>query len=214
MLEHGAEIAEVVQLEVAVVAELEDEREHPGLRVVQLEDLREQQGAERRDRRAQLGAAGAGQAEELDRAGSRRPLPAGLRGALADPVVLLSGGPETREVALQVGEKHRHAGGGELLGHQLERLRLAGAGGARDESMAVHHGERHLHQRLRSAFGAGEGSTEGQRWPRARERRSTRLQQLRLHVALLRTTSHHATYWAPLTRRHARRKSALRTRAA
>ena len=45
------------------------------------------------------------------------------------------------EIALHVGGKHRNAGLGEAFGHDLQRHRLAGAGGAGDEAVAVGHGE-------------------------------------------------------------------------
>ena len=52
------------------------------------------------------------------------------------------------EVALDVGDEDRHAGGRELLGDALQRLGLARAGRARDQAVAVHHRQRHLHDRL------------------------------------------------------------------
>jgi hypothetical protein len=41
------------------------------------------------------------------------------------------------KVALHVGHEHRHADVGEGFGHLLQRHRLAGAGGAGDEAVAV-----------------------------------------------------------------------------
>jgi hypothetical protein len=43
------------------------------------------------------------------------------------------------QVALDVGQEHRHADGAEALGHHLQRDGLAGAGGARDQAVAVGH---------------------------------------------------------------------------
>jgi hypothetical protein len=46
-------------------------------------------------------------------------------------------GAEAREVALGIGEEYRHADIRELLGDPLQGHRLAGAGGAGDQAMAV-----------------------------------------------------------------------------
>ena len=43
------------------------------------------------------------------------------------------------EVALDVGHEHRHACAAEALGERLQRHRLAGAGGAGDQAVAVRH---------------------------------------------------------------------------
>ena len=73
---------------------------------------------------------GANGIAELGRRASA-PAPAGVAGR-----------GEAGEVALDVGDEHRHAGGRELLGDPLQRLRLAGAGRARDQPVAVHHRQR------------------------------------------------------------------------
>jgi len=51
-------------------------------------------------------------------------------------------------VALDIGDEHGHAGGGQLLGHELEGLRLARAGRAGDQAVAVERGERDAHRRV------------------------------------------------------------------
>ena len=74
--------------------------------------------------------------------------PAGFQAhpmSLARPVTRslgLAGHGEAAEVALDVGGEDRHALRRELLGEELERLGLPGAGGAGDEAVPVHHGER------------------------------------------------------------------------
>ncbi len=50
---------------------------------------------------------------------------------------LTAGRAEAGEVALDVGEEHRHADGGELLGQALQGHGLAGAGGAGDQAVAI-----------------------------------------------------------------------------
>ena len=57
----------------------------------------------------------------------------------------VAGDGQAGHVALDVGDEHRHARGGELLGHELQRLRLARAGRAGDEAVAVERGERDAH---------------------------------------------------------------------
>ncbi|MNC85082.1 hypothetical protein D3C83_06580 [compost metagenome] len=44
---------------------------------------------------------------------------------------------QSREVALYVGQEHRHADPGESFGDPLQRHRLAGAGRSGDQAMAV-----------------------------------------------------------------------------
>jgi hypothetical protein len=44
---------------------------------------------------------------------------------------------QTREIAFHVGHEHRHADRGKALGQQLQGDRLAGAGGAGDQAVAV-----------------------------------------------------------------------------
>ena len=54
-----------------------------------------------------------------------------------------------RHVALDVGQEHRDAGRRHLLGHELQRLGLAGAGRPGDQAVAVEHRQRHAHPRRR-----------------------------------------------------------------
>ena len=49
---------------------------------------------------------------------------------------------DPRQIALDVGEKDRHTGGGQLLGDDLQCLRLPCAGRAGDQAVTVHHRER------------------------------------------------------------------------
>ena len=66
---------------------------------------------------------------------------ADLRRALGQRFVRLArrvaGTRETGDVALHVLDHDRHSGGGKALGEDLNRHRLAGAGGAGDETMAI-----------------------------------------------------------------------------
>jgi hypothetical protein len=48
-----------------------------------------------------------------------------------------AGHGDARKIAFHIGQEHRHPGAAELFGDALERHRLAGAGRARDQAMAV-----------------------------------------------------------------------------
>ena len=56
---------------------------------------------------------------------------------LASPSFLTPGSRDAGQVALDVGGEHRHAGSREAFGQHLQRHRLAGAGGAGDQAVAV-----------------------------------------------------------------------------
>ena len=141
MLEQGAQVLQVEQQEPVVVGDLERQREHPFLRVVELQDAREQQRAHVGDRGAHRVALLAvdvpedgGEALERGRLGADR---LQARGELRRR---LPGLGHPGQVALDVGHEHRHAERRQVLGDDLQRDRLAGARGARDEPVAV--GER------------------------------------------------------------------------
>ena len=79
----------------------------------------------------------AAEAEQLDREAGRAPGVAGLRArARSTRGLRLARRGQPGDVALDVGHEHRHARRRQLLGHQLERLGLAGAGGAGDRGRA------------------------------------------------------------------------------
>src|SRR4029077_16437859 len=62
---------------------------------------------------------------------------ADLLGALGKPLLLLANGGNARQIALDVGGKHRHAGIGKPLRQHLQRHGLAGARGTRHQAMPV-----------------------------------------------------------------------------
>ena len=71
-----------------------------------------------------------------------------------------AGSAETGQVAFGIGEEHRHAGQRDLLRHALQAHRLAGAGGAGDQTVAV--GELRQQGDLGSAaFSDGKGVDHG-----------------------------------------------------
>jgi hypothetical protein len=82
---------------------------------------------------------------------------AGFVGVAFDPDLLHSRGDllvrharhgEPGHIALHVGEEHRHAQARKTLGHHHQRHRLAGAGGARHQSMPVAVLAEEMHRRV------------------------------------------------------------------
>jgi hypothetical protein len=142
-LDHRAQVLEVDERQAGLVGEVEHQRQARGLRLVEVEHAGQQHRAERRHRRPHRDAGAlAAQREELGGEAGRRPLLADARRPGRELVARRSGLRDAGEIALDVGEEHRHAVRGELLGHHLEALGLAGAGGAGDETVAVEHAER------------------------------------------------------------------------
>ncbi len=68
-----------------------------------------------------------------------------LLGPRADPLAVGPRRTHAGDVALDVGQEHRDARGRQLLGDELQRLGLAGAGGAGDQAVPVEHRQRHPH---------------------------------------------------------------------
>jgi hypothetical protein len=167
--EHGAQVGEVEQQQSLVVAVLEDHREHARLRVVQVQHARQQERPERADGRADLRAVLPGQAQELDGAARRLPVVAGVARAGVDLVGRLARHGNPRDVALDVGEEHRHALRRQLLGRELERLGLAGAGRSGDEAVPVHHAERDADGGGRMARAVMDDGAKGDGGARGRE---------------------------------------------
>ena len=137
-LEHGAKILQVEQEKPVIVGNLEHQREHPLLCRVQVEQAAEQQGTKIRNRRTHRIPVPPEHVPEHD--GGRAP----LRLADADGRETIAhlrrggtGSRQTRQIALHVGEKHRHAEARKVLRQHLQRDGLAGAGRAGDQAMAV-----------------------------------------------------------------------------
>ena len=156
-----AQVLEVEQREAVLVGVVEDQPEAALLRVVEAEDLAEQGRAEARDRGADRDAVALA-AERVELAwGMPSPSTACRRRPRGgDLVAALAGRRETRQVALHVGEEDRDALVGQLLGHELERLGLAGAGRARDEAVAVEDAERDLHRGVGMGLAVDDGGAE------------------------------------------------------
>ena len=148
MLQHRAQVLQVEQQQAVVVGDLEDQVQHAGLGVVERQHARQQQRAHVGDGGAhrvallaehvpQRGRAGHAVGRGQAALGEDRGDLFGQRAGLAD----------AGQVALDVGHEHRHADAAEVLGQRLQRDRLAGAGGAGDQAVAV--GQRRAAARIR-----------------------------------------------------------------
>ena len=147
--QQGTEIAEVEEREALLIGVAEEQPEALLLGLVGLQHLGQELGAEIRDGGPHGDArSDAAEREELDGERRRREGHAELGGALDRRTFGRAGGSEAREVALDVGHEHRHAGARELFGDPLERLGLAGAGGSGHKPVAAHHAEGHRHHGL------------------------------------------------------------------
>ena len=140
-LQHRAQVLGVEQQHPLLVGDLEDQVQHAFLGLVQAHHPRQQQ-------RPHVGHGGAQRMALLAVDVPERDRDTGEGGHLeAEPVqaLLQLGRGRARlrqagQVALDVGQEHRHADGRETLGEHLQRDRLAGAGRPGDQAVAV--GER------------------------------------------------------------------------
>ena len=143
VLDDRAQVLGVQERKALLVGPVEDQPERGLLGVVEVQHLRQQDGAELRERGADRDRrALAAQREELDRVRRGRPVVAGVLGARLDLGVVLAGLGHAGEVALDVGQQHRHPGVRQLAREPLQGLGLARAGGARDEAVPVERRER------------------------------------------------------------------------
>ena len=142
----------------------EDQRQRRLLRFVQPEHLGHEDRAEVGDACAHGDSVSrASQREELN--GEGRGLPRLTEGGDAGGQLLggLARLEQSRQIALDVCDEHGDAGSRKPLRHELEGARLARAGGARHESVAVEHSQRHSHERTRFGRAVFEISAEGER---------------------------------------------------
>ena len=125
-----------------VVGVAKDHGENAGLGVVERQNLAQQQRSERAHGRSKLYPHPAGEADELDRHSCRLPLPPDISGPGLHQIVRVSRHGQAREIALHVGSEYRNSQRGELLGQELQGPGFAGAGGPRDQPVAIGHGQR------------------------------------------------------------------------
>ncbi len=139
-LEDRAQVVHVEQQQAVVVGHAEGDGEHRLLDLVEVEHAAEQERADLGDGRAHGVPLLAEHVPEHDRRALESPRgDAELLDAVVDLVVAAAGLRDAREVALDVGSEDRHADAAEGLGEDLQRDRLARAGCAGDEPVAVGH---------------------------------------------------------------------------
>ena len=138
VLQHGAQVLEIEQQQPVVVGDLEHQREHAGLRFVQIQDAGEEQRAEVGDGRAdRMTLLAEDVPEDGGRSRVRRLVDAEQLEALAELGGRGAGLRDAGEVTLDVGHEHRNADLREPLGHHLQRDRLPGSGRTGDEAVAI-----------------------------------------------------------------------------
>ncbi len=137
LLQHGAQVLQVEERQAVLVGIVEEDVDHAFLGLVEIHQAGEQQ-------RPHLGDGGADGvallAEEVPEDHGELvgvPVETDLLGAFEDEGLFLAHGGDAGEVTLDVGGEDRDAGRGEPLGEDLQRHRLAGAGGAGDQAVAV-----------------------------------------------------------------------------
>ena len=141
ILGHGPQVLQLQQQQAVVVRNAEDDPQHPALGVVEVQ----QAGQQLRPHLADGGADGMAQLSvHIKKAHGIAPVreipQAHAVDGPADVLGLGARAAHTGEVALHVGQKHRHAHVAEGFGQHLQGDRLSGAGGAGDEPVAVGHG--------------------------------------------------------------------------
>ncbi len=140
--QHGAQVGQIDQREALRVGVVEDQPETGLLRLVQAEHLAQQQRTEARDGGADRHALADAAERVVLRDGCRgHPVLADRLGAREQLLARLPRRRDAGQVALDVCGEHRHALGRQLLGEALQRAGLAGAGGAGDEAVPVHHAQ-------------------------------------------------------------------------
>ena len=140
--EERAQVGEVEEREALLVRVVEHELEALFLRRVRAQHLRQEEWAEVGDRRAHRHAgADPAEGQVLDRKSGRGEGEPELGRSLLCRAVRRAGHGHAGHVALDVRCEHRDAGGGELLGDDLERSGLPGAGRACDEPVPIHRRE-------------------------------------------------------------------------
>ena len=140
--QHRLQIVEIEQEHAVLVGDVEGDGHHALLHLVEVQQTRQQQRAHLRDRRADRVTLLAEQVPKLHRTIAVLPVAVSdLGGAAREDVVHLAGRGaghgKARQVALNVRDEGRNAGGGESFDDTLEGHRLAGARRARDQPMAI-----------------------------------------------------------------------------
>lgn len=137
-LHHGAQVLHVQQQQRIVIGDLEHQLQHAALHLVQIQQAPQQQRPEIGNRGADRVALFAVNIPRDNGAGLRLPVgDADRRRARLQFLGRHALGADAGQIALHVGQEHRHADARELFGHFLQRHRLAGAGCPGDQPVAV-----------------------------------------------------------------------------
>ena len=164
VLDHRPQVGEVEQRQPGAVGVVEHQPQAGLLGLVEAEHLAQQHRPERLIV-TRSGMPMPSPPRAYSSTGKPRacPLLADRGGPLADLLARLPGHGQAGQVALDVGREDRDALGAELLGEQLEGLRLAGAGRAGDEAVPVEHGQRDPHRDVRELVGVEHQAAELER---------------------------------------------------
>jgi hypothetical protein len=137
-IQQRPQVLEVEDQQVLVVRHPEGEIEHRFLGVVEFQQPGQQQGAHLGHRGAHRMALFPEQVpEDGGEAGKADVVQADGTGPLGQEGLGLARQGDARQVALRVGDEDRYPGGGKAFRQKPQRDRLAGSGGARDQSVAV-----------------------------------------------------------------------------
>ena len=139
---HRLEVVEVEQHQPFLVGDMKGDVDHAFLNLVEVEQPGQQQRPHFADRSADRMTLSPEQVPELHRAGAVAPVGhADVGGARLEDLVrpgrAVAGHRQSGEVALHVGDEGRDADRRQSLDNALQGDGLAGAGGARDQPVAI-----------------------------------------------------------------------------
>src|SRR6478672_3371766 len=137
ILEQRLQVLEIDERHILVASDLEGDVQHAFLRLAQIHQTRQQQRPHLGDRRSDRVSLLAEQVPEDQGVAFEFVLVADLLVAGLDPRFGFAGLGKTGQIAFHIGAEHWNALVGKALGQPLQRNRLARAGGAGDQAMAV-----------------------------------------------------------------------------
>jgi hypothetical protein len=144
ILQHSAQILEVEDQQALLVGNAEDDVEHAFLRVVELEQLRDEKGSHLGDGRAHGMALFAKNVPEHDGEAIRRISDANILRAFRKCGLCIARHADAGEIAFHIRRKDRRASVGKTFRQELEGDSLAGPGRTSHEAMAIAEAERQI----------------------------------------------------------------------
>ena len=142
--QHRAQIFQIEQQQTLLVGDAEGDVEHAFLHLVEVEQPRQQQRPHLRDGGADRMALLAEQIPEHHGETVGLVGKAHILGALDEGVLGFARCGNAGQIALDVGGEHGNAGIGQAFGENLQGDGFAGAGGARDQAVAVRQLQRQI----------------------------------------------------------------------